>query len=159
MSKTNPDFFLKSFPHTRYYPKLRLVTWHPRGVFDDILADQIVEFIEAEERSQEAPFNRYTDLSEITHVDLTAGHVFQIAKRRRRASGPVKSVFWADNVVTYTLAYIYETLMAGEGITVRVFMEREAAARWLGVPVEILHQADEPSQIPTSRQIESHTAH
>jgi len=62
-------------------------------------------------------------------------------------------------VVTYALAYVYETLMAGEAINVRVFMEREAAARWLGVPVEILHQADEPSQIPTSRQIESHTAH
>ena len=159
MSKTYPDFFLKSFPHTRYYPKLRLVTWHPRGVFDDILADQIVEFVEAEERDQKAPFNRYTDFSEITHVNLTAGHIFQVAERRRRASGQAKSAFWADNVVTYTLAYIYETLMAGEAITVRVFMEREAAARWLGVPVEILHQAEQPSQMPTARQSESHTAH
>jgi hypothetical protein len=159
VSKPYPDFFLKSFPHTRYYPKLRLVTWHPRGVLDDILADQIVEFIEAEERDQEAPFNRYTDLSGITNVNLTAGHVFQIAKRRRRASGPVKSAFWADKVVTYALAFVYETLMAGEAITVRVFMEREAAARWLGVPVKILHHADEPSQMATSRQIESHTAH
>jgi hypothetical protein len=159
VSKTYPGFSLKSFPHARYYQKLRLVTWHPRGVFDDILADQIVEFIEAEERGQKAPFNRYTDLSEITHVNLTAGHIFQIAKRRRRANGQVKSAFWSDKVVTLSLAYVYETLMAGEAITVRVFMEREAAARWLGVSVEILHQAEQPSQMPTARQGESHTAH
>ena len=170
VSETNFDFFLKSFPHTRrafivadksfgYYPKLRLVTWHPRGVFDDILADQIVEFIEAEERSQEAPFNRYTDLSEITNINLTAGHVFQIAQRRHAASEPVKSAFWSDKAVTLSLAYIYETLMAAAAINVRVFMEREAAAAWLGVPVEILHQAEEPSQMPASQQIESHIAH
>ena len=32
---------LKTFPHTRYYPEWRLVTWHPRGLFDDALADKI----------------------------------------------------------------------------------------------------------------------
>jgi len=33
--------FLKTVPHTRYYPEWRLVTWHPRGLFDDALADKI----------------------------------------------------------------------------------------------------------------------
>ena len=32
---------LKTFPHTRYYPEWRLVTWHPCGLFDDALADKI----------------------------------------------------------------------------------------------------------------------
>jgi len=32
---------LKTFPHTRYYPEWRMVTWHPRGLFDDALADKI----------------------------------------------------------------------------------------------------------------------
>jgi len=29
---------LEAFPYTRYYPEWRLLTWHPRGVFDDALA-------------------------------------------------------------------------------------------------------------------------
>jgi hypothetical protein len=145
VSETYPDLILTSFPRTRYYADLQLITWHPRGVFDDILADQVVKFIEIEERTQDAPFNRYTDLSEITHINLTAGHVFQIAKRRHRPTKPVKSAFWTDKVITLSLAYVYETLMASAAINVRVFRERQAAAEWLGVPLEILHQPEEPS--------------
>jgi hypothetical protein len=144
----HPDFILKSFPHTHYYPIWHLVTWHPRGVFDDILADQIMDFAETEERIQEAPFNRSTDLSEITHINLSAGHVFQLAKRRHKASEPVKSAIWTDKVLTLSLAYVYETLMVPAAINVRVFDKRDAAADWLGVPAEILRQPKEPWQDP-----------
>jgi hypothetical protein len=151
MVEAHPDFILKSFPHTRYYPKWQLVAWHPRGVFDDILADQIVDFAETEERIQEAPFNRYIDLSEVTHINLTAGHVFQIAKRRHKASEAVKSAIWTDKVLTLSLAYVYETLMARAVIKVRVFDKRDAAAEWLGVPAKILRQPAEPWQMPASQ--------
>ena len=80
--KEHPHRALKSFPRTWYFPKWNLVTWHPRGVLDDTLADQIVAFIEMEERIQAAPFDRYVDLSCLTRVRLEAGHVFDIAKRR-----------------------------------------------------------------------------
>jgi hypothetical protein len=145
----SPDLILKSFPHTRYYPKFRLLTWHPRGVFDDILTDQIVEFIETEELIQQAPFNRYVDLSEVTNIDLAAGHVFHIAKRRHRATQSVKAAFWTDKLVILSVAYVYETLMAAAAIKVRVFDNRDAAAKWLGVPVEILRKPTESGQIPT----------
>jgi hypothetical protein len=46
-----PEFIRKAFPRTWYYPRWRLLTWYPRGV----LADQVIEFIEMEERIQEAP--------------------------------------------------------------------------------------------------------
>ena len=151
MVEAHPDFILKSFPHTRYYPKWQQVAWHPRGVFDDTLADHIADFVETEERIQEAPFNRYIDLSEVTHIDLRAGHVFQIAKRRHKASEAVKSAIWTDKVLTLSLAYVYETLMARAVIKVRVFDNRDAAAKWLGVPVEILRKPTESGQIPTSR--------
>jgi hypothetical protein len=41
--------------------------------------------------------------------------------------------------------------MAAATIKVRVFDKRDAAAEWLGVPVEILHQPAEPGQIHTSQ--------
>jgi hypothetical protein len=43
---------LKTFPHTRYYPEWRPATWHPRGLFDDALADKIVGVIGSSIRLQ-----------------------------------------------------------------------------------------------------------
>jgi hypothetical protein len=34
--------FLKTFPHARYCAEWRLLTWHPRGLFDDALADMVL---------------------------------------------------------------------------------------------------------------------
>ena len=45
---------LKAFPHTRYYPEWRLLTWHPRGLFDDALADKLIGVIGSEERAEAA---------------------------------------------------------------------------------------------------------
>ena len=49
---------LKDFPGARSYPKFRLMTWHPMGIFDAALADKLREFIESEEHVQNAPFDR-----------------------------------------------------------------------------------------------------
>ena len=142
--KGYPDRVLKSFPRTWYFPKWNLVTWHPRGVLDDKLADQIIAFIEMEECIQAAPFNRYVDLSGLTQVRLYAGHVFDIAKRRRyRAMDQVKSAFWTDKTVTKILADMYETFMVNATIKVRVFTKKEAAAEWLEVPIEILSESSD----------------
>jgi hypothetical protein len=136
--KERPERVLKSFPRTSYFPKWNLVTWHPRGVFDDTLADQIIAFIEMEEHVQAAPFDRYVDLSGLTHVRLYAGHVFDIAKRRHRAKDQVKSAFWTDKTVTMILAHMYEMFMYSATIKVRAFEREKDAAEWLQVPIEIL---------------------
>jgi hypothetical protein len=117
-----------------------LVTWHPLGVLDDTLADQIVAFVEMEERTQAAAFDRYVDLSGLTDVRLEAGHVFNIAKRRHQARDKVKSAFWTDKIVTVSLSYMLETFMAGARINVRAFTKQEDAAEWLQVPIEILSE-------------------
>src|SRR5262245_1067626 len=134
--KEHPERVLKSFPRTWCFPKWHLVTWHPRGVLDDTLADQIVAFIEMEERIEAAPFDRYVDLSGLTHVQLQAGHVFEIAVRRHRALDRVKSAFWTDNIVTMSVAYMFETFMASAPIKVRAFTKQKDAAEWLEVPIE-----------------------
>ena len=74
---------LKTFPHTRYHPEWRLLTWHPRGLFDDALADKLIEVIGSEERVEKVPFHRYADFSGLTHIRLKVGHVFDVAKLRR----------------------------------------------------------------------------
>ena len=38
MNEKPLSVLLKTFPHTRYYPEWRLLTWHPRALFDDALA-------------------------------------------------------------------------------------------------------------------------
>ena len=129
---------LKTFPHTRYHPEWRLLTWHPRGLFDDALADKLIGVIGSEERVEEVPFHRYADFSGLTHIRLKVGHVFDVAKLRRGVSEPVKSAFFSDTTVGLGIARMYEALMEEATIQVRAFRERTAAAEWLGVPLEIL---------------------
>jgi hypothetical protein len=130
---------LKDLPGALYYPKFHLMTWHPIGIFDGALADDVREFIEREEYIQDAPFDRYTDLSGITKVRISVQRLSDAACRRRRVSQPVNSAIFADKKYSYVIAQIYESLMEeAVAITVRAFRERELAAQWLGVPVAIL---------------------
>ena len=141
MSEEAPPAILMAFPHTQYHPEARLVTWHPRGVFDDALADRIVEFIDSEEHIADAPFHRSTDFNGLTEIHLKFGHAFQIAEHRHAgyAGEPVKSAFVSDWVIGLGIARMYAALMEGSPIEVRAFRSRDAAAEWLGVREEILH--------------------
>jgi hypothetical protein len=58
-------------PHgARTHPALRLVTWHPSGLLDAALANEILRFIELEEVDRE-PFNRFANLSGVDAVRLS----------------------------------------------------------------------------------------
>jgi hypothetical protein len=133
------EFILKDFPGTRYYPKFHLTTWHPMGILDQALAEKVIEFVEWEEYIQDAPFDRYIDLSGFTEIRTRPNHIVDIARRRRIVRQPVKSAFFADNPIGLALAQVYERLMEGATmITVRAFINTDFAAEWLEVPVQIL---------------------
>ncbi len=83
MNEQSVEYVLKNFPGTRYYPEFRLTTWHPQGTFDAALANKIIAFIEWEEYIQDAPFDRYTDLSGIAEIRIGIGSMIEIARRRR----------------------------------------------------------------------------
>jgi len=83
MTKLPPGFVRKAFPRTWYYPRWRLLTWYPRGVLNEAFADQVIEFVEMEERVQEAPFDRYADLSGLTHIRIGIDHISPRAASRR----------------------------------------------------------------------------
>jgi hypothetical protein len=130
---------LTDFPDAVYYPKFRLMTWHPVGIFDAALAENVLQFMEWEEYIQDAPFDRYTDLSGITEVQINLQHLSEAARRRRSVLQPVRSAIFANETDFFVIAQIYESLMEhAEAITVRAFREREIAAQWLGVPFAIL---------------------
>jgi hypothetical protein len=136
IKELSPGFIRKGFPRTWYHARWRLLTWYPRGVLNEAFADQVIEFIEMEERIQEAPFDRYADLSGLTHIRIGIDHIIHTARRRRKVKQPAKSALFADN--PFGVAHSYELLMSDAMIEVRAFKERTAAAQWLEVPLKTL---------------------
>lgn len=137
------DALVAAFPHSHYVQDWNLMVWRPIGLLDDALADRVVEFVEAEERDM--PFDRFSDLTALTHIHLKIGHVFEIARRRREfyaGERPAKSAFYCDKTVGFGIARMFEALMTGTDIEVRAFRKRSDAADWLGVPDSILVPLD-----------------
>ena len=95
-------------------------------MLNEAFADQVIEFIEMEEGIQKAPFDRYADLSGLTHIRIGIDQQ------------PVKTALFADNPMTFGVAHSYELLMYDAMIEVRAFKQRETAAQWLEVPVKTL---------------------
>ena len=139
MSEEPVEYILKGFPGTRYYPRFKLSTWHPRGILDEALGEKIIAFIQWEEYIQDAPFDRYTDLSSVTEIRARVEHIIETARRRCFVAEPVKSALFGDKPAILEVAQIYERLMQDAiMIQVRTFSDRKAAAEWLEVPPEIL---------------------
>ena len=128
------------FPHARFHADWQLVTWHPLGVLTEEQADRMVEFLETQEPIAGHPFNRFTDMSGYTRIQMSLDHVVRLARRRQQAyrGAPVKSAFYAVRIISLTIARMYEELMRGSWIEVRTFQNCAAAAKWLGVPPAIL---------------------
>ena len=139
MSEEPVEYVLKDFPGTRYYPRFKLITWHPRGILDEAMADKIIAFIESEEYIQDAPFDRYTDFSGITKIRVSFEYILQIARNRSVVRQPAKSALFGHNPATFEVARIYEGLMH-DAIMIRVqsFSDRKAAGEWLEVPPTFL---------------------
>ena len=136
--KLAPEIIRKSFPRTWYRPRWKLLTWYARGVLNEAFADQVITFIEMEERIQEAPFDRYVDLSGLTQIRIGIDHIIYTARRRRIVKQPVKTALFADKPVSFGVAHSYELLMYHAMIEVRAFNKRTTAAEWLEVPVRRL---------------------
>ena len=140
MVKPSTSQLLKPFSGARYHPECRLVIWRPRGVLNDALADRVVRFVELETCAMGEPFDRFTDFSGLTEIRLKPGHAFQLARslRQDHPGQPVKAAFFSEQTVGLGLARMYEELMQDAVSYVRAFRDLSMAARWLGVPTELL---------------------
>jgi len=102
-------------PFVRYYPAHRLVAWQPQGALDDLMLDQIAEWlVDIEQRS--LPLKRFVDFSQLTAVAVRTRHVFEFARKRtEQFTGvePVRTALFSDDWVAFGIARLYESLMEG----------------------------------------------
>jgi hypothetical protein len=142
ISKSVPGpFFL------RYYPEHRLMAWQPQGTLDDLMLDQIAEWL-VDIEQEYLPFKRFVDFSQLTAVAVRSRHVFEFARRRAEQFTGVESVqtaLFSDNWVAFGIACFYESLMENTLIEARAFRDLARPAEWLGIPVGVLTLKDKPA--------------
>jgi hypothetical protein len=93
------------------------------------------------ERKLKEPFNRFSDTLEITQVELNYRYVIQVSLYRVISYGdrpPVKSAILATDSTIAHYFELHAIITKDSPINVRIFQEREDAAKWLGVPIERL---------------------
>jgi hypothetical protein len=127
-------------PDVDYIEDANLFIWRPRGVLNEGLVNNIIVFVREQEEALGRPFNRFTDLSAVDAVDLNFDYVFHIALYRRLsyAGSKVKSAFYVSSSDAAHYAKLHALVTGRSRLQVQVFTELEAAAKWLGVPVESL---------------------
>ena len=132
-------------PGLRHYGDYNLVAWQPRGVLDDVMLDQIAEWLTSIEKVF-LSFNRFIDLSQLTSVAIRTRHVFEFAQKRAAqfVGHPVRAGLFCEDWVGFGVARLYESLMENTPIQARAFRDRRLAAEWLDVPPNVLSLKDEP---------------
>ena len=118
-----------------------LFIWRPRGVLNEATINKIIAFVGEQEATFGKPFNRFTDMSAVDSVDLNFKFIFHVALYRRLsyAGRPkAKSAFYVCTPAVAHYAKLHALLTDHSPLNVALFEEREAAAKWLGVPAEVL---------------------
>ena len=132
---------MKLPPDVQFHEDVRLLVWKPHGVLNEATLREIRELIGDLEAMSDEPFNRFSDGQALDAIDLNFRYVFDFALFRRLAYAgrpPVKSAILVSSLALAHYSKLHEMLTRGSSIKVRIFEDREAAANWLGVPVELL---------------------
>jgi len=132
---------MKLAPDVEFHDDIRLLIYRPRGVIDEAAVQKVVDVLEDLEARLQAPFNRFSDTLAADEVELNFKYVIQVSLCRRLAYAghpPVKSAILARDSTMIHYARLHALLTQGSPINVRIFQDREEAAKWLGVPVERL---------------------
>ncbi len=132
---------MKLPPDVAFHSAPLLFVWKPRGLLDEEIVNRIIGFIGEQESVLREPFLRFADLSALDLIELNFKYVFHVALYRRLTySGhpATKSAFLVTSADATHYAKLHEMLTDHSPLNVEVFEEREAAAKWLGVPLELL---------------------
>jgi hypothetical protein len=128
-------------PEIEFHPDIRLLIYRPRGLIDEAAINKIISVIEDLEAKTQEPFNRFSDTTEAHEIELNFRYVIQVSLHRRlfhKGRAPVKSAILATDSTLIHYARLVMLLTEGSSIKVRVFQDRNEAAQWLGVPIELL---------------------
>src|SRR6201997_3998328 len=120
---------------------IHLLIYRPHGVIDEAAVKKGVSVVEELEAKLQEPFNRFLDTLEADEVELNFKYVVQVSLCRRLSYAghrPVKSAILARDSTMIHYARLHALLTQGSPINVRVFKDRQEAAKWLGRPVERL---------------------
>ena len=134
-------------PFLRHYPAYELVAWQPQGTLDDLMLDEIAEWLLVIEKVAR-PFKRFVDFSRLTTVAVRTHHVFKFARKRAEqfeGVAAVRTALFSDDWVSFGIACLYESLMEHTPIKERAFRDLAGAAEWLSVPLDVLTLKDKPA--------------
>ena len=128
-------------PGVQFHPDLHLLVWKPRGVIDETGVNRILDFMAKEEAQSDANELRFIDTTAVTAVELNFRYVFHVALYRRLTRTrriALKSAFFIKDEAFAHYFKLHALLTDHSSLQARVFEEREAAAEWLNVPVDML---------------------
>ena len=140
---------MKLPPELEFHEDIHLLIYRPHGLIDEAAVKNVVSVLEDLETRLEKPFNRFTDTLAADEVELNFKYVIQVSLCRRQSYAghpPVKSAILATDSTMIHYARLHALLTQGSPINVRIFQDREEAAKWLGVPVERLAAKNEDSR-------------
>ena len=128
-------------PEIEFHQNTRLLVYRPRGLIDEAAINKIIRVVEDLEAATQEPFNRFSDTTDTHEIELNFRYVIRVSLHRRLAHkgrAPVKSAILATDSTIVHYARLLALLTQGSSIAVRVFQDRQEAAQWLGVPLELL---------------------
>ena len=132
---------MKPTPDVEFHEDIRLLIYRPHGALNEQSVDKIVGIIRELESKLQEPFNRFFDTCGHDEVELNYQYVIQISLHRVLSYGdrlPVKSAILATDSTIIHYCQLHAIITEDSPINVRIFQEREDAAKWLGGPIERL---------------------
>src|SRR5262245_51329573 len=131
-----------------FHEDIRLLIYRPCGVLNEQSLDKIVSIIGELEAKLQERFNRFFDTLGHDEVELNFRYVIQISLHRVLSYGDrpaVKSAILATDSTIAHYCQLHAIITKDSPINVRIFREREEAAKWLGVPLERLGESPRES--------------
>src|SRR6516165_12571472 len=122
-----------------FHEDIRLLIYRPHGVLNQQSVDKIVSIIGDLEAKVQEPFNRFFDTLGHDEIELNFRYVIQISLYRVLSYGdrpPVKSAILATESIIAHYCRLHAIITEDSPINVRIFQQREDAAKWLGVLIE-----------------------
>jgi hypothetical protein len=124
-----------------FYEDVRLLVWRPCGLLNKEAVNRVISVLGELETTLKEPFNRFSDTVEADAVDLNFEYIISVSLYRRSFYGkrpPIKSAILATDATLIHYGKVHALLTQGSPIKARVFQDRQEAATWLNVPVELL---------------------
>lgn len=119
-------------PNVTFDEELRLCLWRPSLILNETAVNKVIAFLGAKEAMSDKPFNRFSDSTRVDAVDLNFRYVFHVALFRRLSYAgrpPVKSAILVRSEALARYSRMHALLTRGSPLKVKIFEEREAAAK------------------------------